>query len=84
MLDEFRRFLDREEIVYTEEDVREHLETIQRRIKQHVFISAFGKTEGDRSALETDRQVLKAIELLPKAKELTETARRTLAQQLNR
>ncbi len=84
VLDEFRRFLDREKIVYTEEDVQEHLETIQRRIKQHLFISVFGKMEGDRSVLETDRQVLKAIELLPKAKELAETARRTLAQQLNR
>ena len=84
VLDEFRRFLDREKIVYTEEDIQEHLETIQRRIKQHLFISVFGKIEGDRSALETDRQVLKAIELLPKAKELAETARRTLAQQLNR
>jgi carboxyl-terminal processing protease len=84
VLDEFRRFLDREKILYTEEDIQEHLETIQRRIKQHLFISVFGKLEGDRSALETDRQVLKAIELLPKAKELAETAQRTLAQQLDR
>ena len=84
VLDEFRRFLDREKIAYTEEDIQEHLETIQRRIKQHLFISVFGKGEGDRSAIETDRQVLKAIELLPKAKELAENARRTLAQQLSR
>ena len=84
VLDEFRRFLDREKIAYTEEDIQKHLETIQRRIKQHLFISVFGKGEGDRSAIETDRQVLKAIELLPKAKELAETARRTLAQQLSR
>ena len=84
VLDEFRRFLDREEILYTEEDIQEHLSTIQRRVKQDLFISVFGKSEGDRSAIKTDRQVLKAIELLPKAKELAETARRTLAQQLSR
>ena len=84
VLEEFRRFLDREKIVYTEEDIQKHLETIQRRIKQDLFISVFGKGEGDRSAIETDQQVLKAIELLPKAKELAESARRTLAQQLSR
>ena len=84
VLEEFRRFLDREKIVYTEEDIQKHLETIQRRIKQDLFISVFGKGEGDRSAIETDQQVLKAIELLPKAKELAENAQRTLAQQLSR
>ena len=84
VLKEFRRFLDREKIVYTEEDIQKHLETIRRRIKQELFISAFGKGDGDRSAIETDQQVLKAIELLPKAKELAENARRTLAQQLSR
>ena len=84
VLDEFRRFLDREKIVYTEEDIQEHLKTIQRRVKHDLFISVFGTGEGNRIAIETDQQVLKAIELLPKAKELAENARRTLAQQLSR
>ena len=83
VLKEFRRFLDREKIVYTEEDIQKHLKIIRRRIKQELFISAFGKGDGDRSAIETDQQVLKAIELLPKAKELVENARRTLARRLS-
>ena len=79
VLEEFRTYLDREKIVYTEEDIQKYLALIRRRIKQELFISAFGKGDGDRSAIETDQQVLKAIELLPKAKELVGNARRTLA-----
>ena len=84
VLQEFRQFLFREKIVYTEEDIQKNLETIKRRIKTELFISVFGKTEGERTALESDHQVLKAIELLPKAKELADNARRTVARRANR
>ena len=80
VLSEFRRFLEEEKIPFTETDLHENLEVIKRRIKQELFISIFGKIEGDRVAIESDYQVLKAIELLPKAKALSEGARRIIAQ----
>ena len=70
VMDDFRRFLDRKKIAYTEENIVKHLGPIRRGIKQELFISVLGKGEGDRAAIKTDQQVLKAIELLPKAKEL--------------
>lgn len=80
VLNEFRRFLEHEKIPYTEKDLADNLDTIKRRIKQELFISIFGKIEGDRVAVESDALVLRAIELLPKAKALTENARRIVAQ----
>jgi carboxyl-terminal processing protease len=45
-----------------------------------LFIAQFGQQEGLRVRAETDPQVLSALNLLPKAKELTENAKRILAQ----
>jgi carboxyl-terminal processing protease len=80
VITEFRQFLDSEKIPHTEADITDNLDVIKRRIKQELFVSIFGKIEGDRVALESDPQVAKAIELLPKAKVLAEGARRVLAQ----
>lgn len=77
---EFRRFLESEKIPFTESDMQENADTIKRRIKQELFVSIFGKIQGDRIALEADPVVAKALELMPKAKALSENARRVLAQ----
>jgi len=80
VLGDFRRFLDRERIPYTENELQQNMEAIKRQIKQELAISVFGKLEGERIGIEADPQVLRAIEVLPKAKELALNARRILAQ----
>jgi len=80
VLGEFRRFLDREKIPYTDNELQQNMETIRRQIKQELFISVLGKLEGERIGIEADPQVRRAIEVLPKAKELALNARRILAQ----
>ena len=80
VLGDFRRFLDRERIPYTENELQQNMEAIKRQIKQELSISVFGKLEGERIGIEADPQVLRAIEVLPKAKELALNARRILAQ----
>jgi len=84
VLAEFRRYLDREKVEYTEDDLQENLETIRQRIRQDLFVSVFGKIEGDRAGIESDPQITIAIELLPRAKELAANARRPVAQQVER
>jgi len=49
-------------------------------IKSELFISEFGQQEGLRVRAETDPQVVKALELLPKAKELADNARKIVAE----
>jgi carboxyl-terminal processing protease len=80
VLGDFRRFLERERIPYTENELQQNMEAIKRQIKQELSISVFGKLEGERIGIEADPQVLRAIEVLPKAKELALNARRILAQ----
>jgi len=84
VLSEFRNFLDREKIPFTEDALRENRETLARRVKQELFISIFGKIEGDRIQIRNDPAVLKGLEAMPKARELADNARRMLAQRMGR
>ncbi len=79
-MDLFRRYLDKQDIRYTEPEIAENLAWIKNRIKKEVFISIFGLNEGYRVALEDDVQLQKAIESIPQARALYENARRVIAQ----
>ncbi len=84
VLSDFRNFLDREKIAFTEDNLRENREVLARRVKQELFISIFGKIEGDRIQIRSDPVVQKGLELMPKARELADNARRTMAQRMGR
>jgi carboxyl-terminal processing protease len=80
VLQSFRRFLDDQKIEFKEADLIEANDWIRANIKSEIFISEFGQEEGTRVRAETDPQVLKALDLLPKAKELAEGARKVIAE----
>ncbi|MDP9266855.1 MAG: S41 family peptidase [Acidobacteriota bacterium] len=80
VMQEFRRFLDSQKIAFTEADLMENNEWIRSNIKSEIFIAEYGQQEGQRVRTEDDPQVLKALELLPKAKELAENARKVIAE----
>lgn len=80
VMNEFRRYLDKEHIRFTEPDVQANLAWIQGKIQREVFTSAFGQNEGNRVELREDAQVQKAVDLIPQAKALYENARKTLAE----
>ncbi len=84
VLTEFRRYLDKQTISYTEPDLAENLTWIRRRIKKEVFTSVFGLTEGYKVELEDDLQVQKAVESLPEARALYEKAKKVTAQRVAR
>jgi carboxyl-terminal processing protease len=80
VMQDFRKFLDSQKIPYTEADLSEGQDWIKSNIKSEIFIAEFGQEEGLRVRAETDPQVLAALNQLPKAKELAENAKKTLAQ----
>ncbi|MBI3484794.1 MAG: S41 family peptidase [Acidobacteria bacterium] len=80
VIQDFRRFLDKQGIAFTEAELQENLHWVQRRIKRDLFISTFGLGEGYKVALEDDVQVQKAIEVLPQARALYENAKKVIAQ----
>ncbi len=75
ILNDFREFLRNQKVEFTEQDIKDNLEFIKRRIKQEVFNTAFGLQEGWRVAIQGDTQVQKALEVLPEAKTLMSTGR---------
>jgi len=80
VLNEFRKYLDDKNVRYTETDLAENLDWIQRKIKREVFLSEFGQAESYKVEIEGDVQVQKAIEILPQARALYENAKKVLAQ----
>ena len=49
-------------------------------IKSEIFVNAYGQEEGLKVKAEADPEVLKALDLLPQAKQLAEKARQVVAQ----
>ena len=80
IMKEFRDYLTRANIRYTEPEMAENFDWIKRKIKQEVFMSTYGTQEGFKILLEADPQVQKAIEAIPQARALYENARKVVAQ----
>jgi carboxyl-terminal processing protease len=82
-MQEFRKYLDSQQIPYTEADLAENNDWVRSNIKAELFVNEFGSQEGLKVHAETDPAVQKALDLLPKAKELADNAKKTVAQKSN-
>jgi carboxyl-terminal processing protease len=80
VMKEFRDFLAKRNIRYTEPEFAENQDWVKRKIKQEVFMSNFGTQEGFKVLLDADPQVQKAMEAIPQARALYENARKVVAQ----
>jgi carboxyl-terminal processing protease len=80
VMQEFRGFLTDAKLPYTEKDLVDNYEWVHSSIRAELFVGAFGQQEGMRVQAESDPYVLKALELMPKAKELADSARKTIAE----
>jgi len=79
MLD-FRKFLDSEKVPFTEAELVQNDDWVRSSIKSEIFVNAYGQEEGLKVRAEADPEVLKALDLLPQAKQLAENARHIIAQ----
>lgn len=80
MMKSFREYLTAHTVRYTEPEIAENLDWIKRKIRQEVFMSAFGQQEGFKVLLSADPQVEKAEEAIPQARALYQNARKIVAQ----
>jgi carboxyl-terminal processing protease len=80
VMTDFRKYLDHLDIKYTDADVAANSDWIKRMIKQEVFTSVYGLTDGYEVELQDDPQILKAIESLPQARALYDNVRKVIAQ----
>jgi len=80
VMQEFRKYLDEQKVIFTEADLAENNDWIRSNIKAELFINEFGQQEGMRVHAETDPEVQKGLDLLPQAKQLADNAKKTIAQ----
>ncbi|GAC1660643.1 MAG: S41 family peptidase [Candidatus Acidiferrum sp.] len=76
----FRDYLTKHTVRFSEADITDNQDWIKRKIKQEVFMSAFGQQEGYKVLLEADPQVQKAVDAIPQARALYQNARKIVAQ----
>jgi carboxyl-terminal processing protease len=75
LIAEFKQHLQKRNIEFTENDIRENTAFLKRMIRFEVIFDKLGTAEAAKTLLEEDPQVLKAIELFPEARALAEKAR---------
>ncbi|MGB2632946.1 MAG: S41 family peptidase [Candidatus Acidiferrum sp.] len=80
VISEFRDYLTKHNIRYTEPEFAENQDWVKRKIKQEVFMSNYGTQEGFKVLLDADPQVQKAADAIPQARALYENARKVVAQ----
>ena len=83
LLEEFKAYLDSKQVPYREEEFQENLDFVKRQLRYEYTLSRAGFEEAQKIFLEGDTQVLKAIELLPKARALFENAGKSMASRRN-
>src|SRR5213595_603168 len=80
VVQEFRKSLDADKVPYTEADLVQNNEWVRSNIKSEIFVDAFGQEEGLKVKAETDPEVLKGLDMLPQARQLSENAKKVIAQ----
>ena len=79
VMDDFKRFLAKEHISLSEQDIQQNVDFIKNRIRIQLVTAIYGQTEGDRLSVETDPLVLKALDSLANAKQLMANAKKYMA-----
>lgn len=77
MVAEFRDYLRQQGFTFTKTEFVRHGEWIRQRLRQAALRAAFGLDEAPRLLLATDAMVLRALDAMPKAQALLESAGRT-------
>jgi carboxyl-terminal processing protease len=80
MMADFHAFLLKLSVPFTEAEFAENNEWLRQQLKREALITAAGLDESLRYAVETDPAVLKAVELMPKAKELLDSQKKQMVQ----
>jgi carboxyl-terminal processing protease len=82
-LNEFHEYLLKQNSSFTEAEFAQDTEWIKRNLKREMYITAFNLDESQKVAIETDPEVERAIDALPKAKALLDSARKIIVQRMH-
>lgn len=80
VMQDFRKSLDEDKVPYTAADFTQNLDWLKTSIKSEIFVDAFGEEKGLQVRAQNDPEVLKALDLLPQAKQLADNAKKVMAE----
>jgi carboxyl-terminal processing protease len=75
-------YLLKNHYTFTEAEFKSDTDWIRRYLTKEMYVWAYGKDASDQIFAQTDPEVAKAVEAMPKAEALTEAARKVIAQRL--
>ena len=84
IVEDFHQYLLSQSVEFTEADFTAHHDWIKQEIKREIYQSAFGLEDARRLTVETDPEVTKGVEAMPKATALLEKAKRIIAQRVSK
>ncbi len=84
VINSFHQFLLKNDVKFTEGEFTENHQWIKEQLKREMYIEAFGVDAADRVKIEEDPEVAKAVEAMPKAKSLLDSAKKMLVQRVTR
>jgi carboxyl-terminal processing protease len=83
VMQDFRKYLTEEKVPFTEQELAEVNDWVRSNVKSEIFIDSFGQEEGLKVRAEADPLVVKALELMPEAKQLADNARKIVAERVS-
>lgn len=82
VVDQFKAYLKKQNATFTEEDFKTNLAWVKTTLQTEFYKTAFDIDEAGRYEIEIDPEVQKAIEALPKARELGDKAKKMIVQRM--
>ncbi len=79
VLDEFKRFLEKESIHISDQDLKDNLEFIRTHVRVQLVGAIYGEEDAHKIVIEDDLLVQRALASLPQAKELLAKAKKYMA-----
>jgi carboxyl-terminal processing protease len=76
---DFRKFLDSEKVPFTESELAQDKPWLTCNLKAEILLDQYGETAGRLVRSQCDPLIAKAMELMPKAKELADNTQKVLA-----
>jgi carboxyl-terminal processing protease len=82
-LSELKAYLEKNATPVSDSDFAKHRDWIRRYLAKEMYTTAFNVDEADRMFSQTDPEVEKAVEALPRASALLESAKKIVVQRMN-
>lgn len=80
VMSQFTSFLNREDIKYTPDEIRDNSDWIKDHIEREAMSYTYGISAGYKVSVDHDPQIAKAEELIPQARALYDTAKKIVAE----